>query len=234
MDWMSGRRIVKGDTSTGDDIYHWRFGPRATTRRNFDWYGQGWTKPEKIPWGGQVQDGGAVLGFSFYDLWANLQVLGPDRAWQRLAQLLAWEKDVWAEGGYRKYYEGGKHGTTLQGANTAGGIGIDAEFYESSLVPSIVVCGFLGIRPEASSLRVEPRLPAAVPEIGVANLLYRGTRLDVRASAARIEITVKDQPADPLRLVLPGAWRRQGITERLAEFSLAAPGVYRFERASAN
>ncbi len=24
------------------DIYHWRFGPRATTLRNVDWYGQGW------------------------------------------------------------------------------------------------------------------------------------------------------------------------------------------------
>lgn len=36
MDWMCGRRIVKGDTSTGADIYHWRFGPRATTRRNLE------------------------------------------------------------------------------------------------------------------------------------------------------------------------------------------------------
>jgi hypothetical protein len=177
-----------------------------------------------------VQDGGAVLGFSFYDLWANLHVLGPDRAWQRLTELLAWEKDVQAEGGYRKYYAGGKHGTTLQGSNTAGGIGIDAEFFESSLVPSIVVYGFLGLRPQAASLRMEPRLPKAAPEIGVKNLLYRGTRLDVKASAARVEIAVKDAPAEPLRLELPGAWRRQGTTATAAKFSMAEAGVYRFER----
>ena len=34
--------MVEGDTSTGPDIYHWRFGPRATTRRNLDYYFWGW------------------------------------------------------------------------------------------------------------------------------------------------------------------------------------------------
>ncbi len=232
MDWMSGRRNVEGDTSTGGDIYHWRFGPRATTKRNLEWYGQGWTRPEKIPWGGQVQDGGAVLGFSFYDLWANLKVLGPERAWQRLAELLAWEKDVWAEGGYRKYYEGGKHGTTLQGGGTAGGIGIDAEFFESSLVPSIVVYGFLGLQPQASSLRIEPHLPAAVPEIGVTNLLYRGTRMDVKASARNMEIVVKQRPWDPVRLEVPAGWRLHGAAGAQTSFALAEAGSYRFERVS--
>jgi hypothetical protein len=171
-----------------------------------------------------------TLSLFFYDLWANPRVLGPDRAWQRLTALLAWEKDVQAEGGYRKYYAGGKHGTTLQGSNTAGGIGIDAEFFESSLVPSIVVYGFPGLQPQASSLRMEPRLPKAAPEMGVANLLYRGTRLDVKASAAHVEISVKDAPAEPLRLELPGAWRRRGTTATAAEFSLGEAVVYRFER----
>jgi len=230
MDWISGRRTVAGDTSTGADIYHWRFGPRATTRRNLDWYGHGWTKPEKIPWGGQVQDGGAVLGFSFYDLMANLRVLGPDRAWQRLSELLAWEKDVWAEGGYRKYYAGGKHGTTLQGGGTAGGLGIDAEFFESSLVPSVVIYGFLGMEPRASSLGIAPRLPSAVPEIGITNLLYRGARMDVKASAKAITIALKDAPTDPVRIELTGRWSRAGVTA--SSFSLDKSGEYRFERVS--
>jgi hypothetical protein len=92
MDWISGARIVEGDTSTGTDIYHWRFGPRATTLRNVEWYAFPWTRPEHIPWGGQVQDGGAVLGFTFYDLMARLKVYGPDNAWQRLVEILQWEK----------------------------------------------------------------------------------------------------------------------------------------------
>ncbi len=213
MDWISGKRIVAGDTSQGADIYHWRFGPRATTLRNLDWYGQGWHAPESIPWGGQVQDGGAVLGFSFYDLWARLQVLGPEDCWQRLMQILAWEKEVHSEGGYRKYYEGGKRGTTLQGGGTAGGLGIDYEFYESSLVPSIVIYGFLGLEAEPTGvLSIRPRLPAGCPRIAVSDLLYHGVRMDVAASPERVEITLKDAPADPLRIRLDNG-RPQEATE---------------------
>jgi hypothetical protein len=219
MDWLGGRRTVEGDTSTGEDIYHWRFGPRATTRRNLEWYGQGWTHPESIPWGGQVQDGGAVLGFAFYDYWARLKVLGPEDAWRRLTQTLEWERDVWAEGGYRKYYAGGKHGATLQGGGTAGGIGIDAEFLESCLVPSIVPYGFLGLEPGMTSLAIRPRLPQSVPEMGIRNVWYRGARLDIKASADRIEVAVKDPPPDPIRIE----------TQRESAI-LKKPGVYRFQR----
>ncbi len=228
MDWMTGSRIVEGDTSTGADIYHWRFGPRATTKRNLDWYGQGWTAPESIPWGGQVQDGGAVLGFAFYDFWAYLGVLGPERAWQRLTQMLNWEKEVWAEGGYRKYYENGKHGSTLQGCGTAGGIGVDCEFWESSLIPAIVIYGFLGLNPGATNLSVRPRLPDSCPEMGVSNILYRGVRLDVRVFDKAIDIAVKDQPRDPLILHLEGRWRRKDTGEVGKEFAIKAPGTYEF------
>ncbi len=230
MDWISGKRIVEGDTSTGEDIYFWKFGPRATTRRNLDWYGQGWTAPETLPWGGQVQDGGAVLGFAFYDYWARLKVLGPDDAWRRLSQTLAWDREIWADGGYRKAYEGGKRGTTLQGCGTAGGIGIDCEFLESSLVPSIVVYGFLGLEPKATELAIHPRLPSAIPEMGVSDLLYRNVRLDLKAGRNALEIAVKDQPLDPLRIVLAGNWKRADTGESGGVFRLPSSGVYRFTR----
>ena len=61
--WLGGQRMVEGDTSTGKDIYHWRFGPRSTTRRNLDYYFWGWCNPESIPWGipGAGRRGGAGL-----------------------------------------------------------------------------------------------------------------------------------------------------------------------------
>ena len=90
----SGQRKVEGDTATGEDIYHWRFAPRATTRRNLDYYFWGWSNPESVPWGYQVQDGGAVLGFSYHDLMARLKTAGPDDAWQRLRQILDWFDEV--------------------------------------------------------------------------------------------------------------------------------------------
>ncbi len=229
MEWLGGKRIVTGDTSTGEDIYHWRFGPRATTKRNVEWYGFFWTHPENIPWGGQVQDGGAVLGFSFYDMWAWLHVVGPDAAWDRLAELLRWEREVWAAGGYRKYYEGGKRGTTLQGGGTAGGLGIDHEFWESSLVPSIVVYGFLGLDPDATSLVIRPKLPKACPTMGVSDVLYRGVRLDVRAGAESVELALKDKPAEPIVLRFDDARGRKDTGEVGRRFALTKPGIYRFE-----
>lgn len=224
LDWLSGKRIVDGDTSTGTDIYHWRFGPRATTLRNVEWYTFPWTNPESIPWGGQVQDGGAVLGFTFYDLMARLKYVGPDDAWKRLGEILSWEKDVWAEGGYREYYKDGKRGTTLQGGGTAGGLGIDFEFFESSLLPGIVVYGFLGLDPDAVSLGINPRLPKDCPEMGVSNVLYRGCRLDIKAANGRITVLLKDKPLDPIQLRLNGKWEMGGLVSPTHAF--ARPGVY--------
>lgn len=229
-DWLSGKRVVEGDTSTGADIYHWRFGPRATTRRNLEWYGQGWTHPEHIPWGGQVQDGGAVLGFSFYDLWARLRVLGPDDAWQRLTEVLAWEKEVQAGGGYRAYFADGKQGTTLQGGGTAGGIGIDAEFYESSLLPSIAVYGFLGLEPRADALVIHPSLPAACPEMGVSNVLYRGALLNVKAGPGEITVEAKLQPDAALTVEAPAGWRCEGAPEAGNSFCFVNSGSCRFTK----
>jgi len=230
MDWITGKRIVAGDTSTGQDIYRWRFGPRATTLRNVDWYGQAWFAPETIPWGGQIQDGGAVLGFTFYDLWARLQVLGPENAWQRLIDILTWEKEVAQAGGYRDYYADGKQGTTLQGGGTAGGIGIDYEFYESSLLPSIVTYGFVGLDVQPDVLAIRPRLPKSCPDMGISNMLYRNIRMDIRASDNAIVLNVKDEPVPAIRIALEGKWGQVDTEKSGSSFVLAKPGVYRFEK----
>lgn len=199
--WLNGERIIESDTSKGADIYHWRFGPRATTLRNIDWYVFCWTGPEKIPWGGQVQDGGAVLGFSFYDLWARLHVLGPDNAWQRLKEIVEWEKEVRSAGGYRKYYEEGKQGTTLQGCNTPGGLGIDCEFFESSLLPSIFVYGFMGIILKADKLEINPKLPSHINNLTVKNIKYRNWVLNITATHSDLNVEVVSQiPQLPIKI----------------------------------
>lgn len=188
--WLNGERIIETDTSKGADIYYWRFGPRATTLRNLDWYVFPWTHPENIPWGGQVQDGGAVLGFTFYDLWARLHTLGPDNAWQRLKEIVDWEKEVRNAGGYREYYKEGKQGTTLQGCNTPGGLGIDCEFFESSLLPSIFVYGFMGITPKPDKLEIAPKLPSHINIMVIKNLKYKDTVLNIIASQTTLTIEV--------------------------------------------
>ncbi len=208
-DWISGRRTVAGDTSTGADIFHWRFGPRASTRRNLDYYFWAWSNPEGIPWGYQVQDGGAVLGWSYHDLMCRLQVDGPDDAWQRLQEILTWFDETQADGGYRAYYARDHSRGTMQGGNVAGGLGIDNEFFESVLVPQVMLYGFLGMEPTAEGLRLRPRLPKAWPELRITQVHLHDQVLDLTARAdGTITITADKSPDLPLVIDLPeGAWR---------------------------
>lgn len=181
-EWLDGDREIPGDTSTGIDIYHWRFAPRATTRRNVETYVWPWFAPENIPWGNQVQDGGAVLGFSYFDLMARLKTLGADNAAQRLQVIADWFREIQAAGGYRQYYSHPGRGT-LQGGGTPGGLGLDVEFLESVMVPQIMVYGFLGLRAEPSGFRLNPRLPSDWPSLSVTNVHLWDHTFDITAQA---------------------------------------------------
>jgi hypothetical protein len=195
--WLSGERTVAGDTAVGDDVYHWRFGPRATTRRNTDYYFWGWSNPESIPWGGQVQDGGAVLGFSYHDLMARLKTAGPDDAAARLAEIVGWYEEVEAAGGYRAYYAADPARGTLQGGGTAGGLGMDHEFFESILVPQVMLSGFLGFEPTANGCTINPRLPSDWPSLAVTRIHLHDRVLNVTATAAG-EVVVTATAGEPL------------------------------------
>lgn len=203
--WLDGQRTVAGDTSTGADIYHWRFGPRATTRRNVDWYTFPWSGPEGIPWGGQVQDGGAVLGFAYHDQTARLRTAGPDSAWQSLRRTLDWFAEVRAEGGYRAYYAKPGRGT-LQGGGPAGGLGMDQEFFESALVPQIMLYGFLGFEPTADGFRLAPSLPSDWPSLRVTRIAYRDTVLDITAGPRQLTVACTGGRRQKVRVSLPAGW----------------------------
>ena len=203
LDWLEGRRIVAGDTSTGADIYRFRFGPRSTTRRNLGYYFWGWSDPEQFAFGGQVQDGGAVLGWSYMDLSARLKVDGPDNAWARLREITAWFAEVQAAGGYREYYR--QQGIVLQGDGAAGGLGLDREFFESLLVPQIMLRGFLGLAPTADGCRIEPRLPADFPSLTIDRIRLKGLVLAVTATRDTIVLRkVSGTPGGLFTVDAPG------------------------------
>jgi hypothetical protein len=195
--WIDGERTVAGDTSTGKDIYHWRFGPRSTTRRNIDYYFWAWSAPESIPFGDQVQDGGAVLGWSYYDLTARLKTIGPDSAAARLNEIAKWFSEVQAEGGYRKYYSVPGRGN-LQGGNVPGGLGLDKEFFESILPPQVMLYGFLGVRPGADTLTIDPKLPSDWPSLQVTQIHWQNLVLDITASTNKVHIAWRGNRPVPL------------------------------------
>lgn len=217
--WLSGARTVAGDTASGADIYHWQFGPRSTTRRNIDYYFWGWSAPESVPWGNQVQDGGAVLGWSYYDLMARLRTAGADDAAARLGTIIEWFDATQAEGGYRTYY--GKDSTrgTLQGANVAGGLGIDKEFFESVLVPQVMLYGFLGFRPTVEGFALVPKLPAGWPELTVTRIHLHDQVLDITVTrAGEVKISGAGPSSVPLVVEIPVDYRLQaaeGVTAQV-------------------
>ena len=208
-DWISGRRSVAGDTSTGEDIYRWRFGPRASTLRNLDYYYWGWPKPETNAWGSRLQDGGAALGFSYHDLMCRLKVDGPDDAWKRLRGVLDWFRETQAEGGYRRYYENDKSRGTAQGGKEPGAIGVDMEFFESVLVPQVMLYGFLGFEPTAEGCRIQPRLPKDWPELKITRVHLHDVVLELTARADGVLLIQADRLSDlPMVIELPkGNWR---------------------------
>ena len=194
LEWIDGEREIEGDTSTGADIYHWRFAPRATTRRNIEWYSWVWHAPDTIPWGGQVQDGGAVLGYSYHDLMARLKTKGPDDAWNRLREILMWYREVQAEDGYRAYYDKPERGT-LQGGGTAGGLGLDHEFLERVLVPQVMLHGFLGFHASPDGYEVHPRLPKDWPSLTITGIRFQNQVLDITAyTDGRVETKSRTAP----------------------------------------
>jgi hypothetical protein len=209
LDWISGRCVVAGDTSQGADLYHWRFAPRATTRRNEEYYMHSWPTPHKIPWGGQVQDGGAVLGFEYHDLMARLQTNGPDDAWARLREVLAWFDEVQQAGGYRAYYKDSPGGATLQGGGTAGGLGMDCEFFESILVPQVMLDGFMGFRARGDGFEIAPRLPSDWPELTIDRVGLHGQELTITARRdGAISIRALGPRREPVNVYLPaGRWQ---------------------------
>ena len=160
MQWIDGQRNVEGDRSQGKDIYFYEFAPRFNTRdcdREGGCYG--FVQDENFhyrfyqygydTWSRQVQNGGAVIAWSYYDLVARARVLGIDNAQKRLEEIKKWYLKVLDYGGnglafYDDYYDNLDAEATMadpdmyyvysvQDCNNRGGgaVGLDAEFIES-------------------------------------------------------------------------------------------------------
>ncbi len=195
MDWISGERIVDGDTSTGDDIYNYEFGPRTTTKQNTKDYGfyansYGWSK--------DVQDGGAVLWASYYDLMARIKVYGSDNAYQRLTGIYKWYQKVQEVGGtgtdfYFDYYllngDGTAKYTLQQSGVSRGAIGLDREFIENVILPTAVPYGIFGMDGSRyNTISYTNKLPESLDYLQIDNVLTGGVRYSVRLEKNVVEV----------------------------------------------
>jgi len=142
---------------------------------------------------------------------ARLATAGPDDAARRLREICLWFDETQAAGGYRAYYADPSRGT-LQGGNVPGGLGLDREFFESILVPQVMLYGFLGFRPTAEGCRIAPRLPSDWPSLSVTRIHLHDRVLDVSASGKEVVVTDRGGAgADGIepKVIVPEGWTVQ-------------------------
>src|ERR1019366_10766229 len=82
------------------------------------------------------------------------------------------------------------------------------EFFESAMVPQIMLNGFLGFAPRADGFKLDPRLPKDWPELTVDRIRFQNLVMRIRATNDTIEITKEGALTEPPFLQLPeGDWK---------------------------
>src|SRR4029079_14899869 len=114
----------------------------------------------------------------------------------RLRAITNWFDDTQKEGGYRAYYAKDPARGTMQGANVAGGLGLDKEFFESILAPQIMLYGFVGFHPTADGCSINPNLPADWPRLTITRIHLHGHVLDITADTIAKTITITGSKGD--------------------------------------
>lgn len=180
--WIIGNRSVKGDRSSGDDIYYFKIAPRVTTAAiedgpskevdgrlqywYFDWYGAA-DVTGSHSYGQHFQNGGTIFYPEYYDLLDRIKVIGPESAlnrWKTLAEEYAVDEL------FRR--PPNDYGWTDM-------IGITNEFPESGLIPVSWVTGFMGINPGYDGLNIVPAIPSEYRYMGMKDFSYGGRLFDV-------------------------------------------------------
>lgn len=182
MDWISGKRTVEMDKygSQGEDIYFYEFAPRVNTysaenQNDISIFNGSYQNRACVYGETQVQNGGAVMYTSFFDLMSRISAYGADDAYARLKAIKAWYMDIYdyyvesknynknPDRFYWDYYENeqwdangdgrgdyyalqnGIKGSRERSSGPNGVMGIDGEFLESFLMVSAIPYGFFGI-----------------------------------------------------------------------------------------
>lgn len=212
MDWISGKRIVEEDSngSTGDDIYFFELAPRVNTYCSEDKCDVGiftgmYSGMLGVEYGvTQVQNGGAIMYTSFYDLMSRIKVYGADDAFKRLKRIEKWYKKIYdyyvttdnynahPDRFYWDYYENSQWDSDGDGVGEYWGIqnslkgdrernmmvgiiGIDGEFLESLLMIAAIHFGFFGLSTDYdNTLVIEPKLPSHLDYWKMENLVFGG------------------------------------------------------------
>lgn len=197
--WLDGSRTVRGDTSTGKDIYFWKVAPRANTLDaavNGGVFWDDWTMklgPGTMgEYGKQIQNGGQIFYVSYYDLMSRLRTGGIRDAMRRMKVILD------------EFHKDHLHRAPSNQLGSTHVEGILREFPESGLVPLFFVTGILGLEPQADGLMIAPSLPEQWGFAGVNKYWFARKKYSIRA-----ERDLETPEVDGLNITVPaqGTWR---------------------------
>jgi len=175
---------IYGWLDSGDIYSEWEFAPRTntTTTQNL------WRIPNNngYVWEQQLQDGGANLYVSGYDVIARAKYVDADDAYARLKAILERysEPDKLTGGSPTIFNE-----TIQGGSDGAGSLGVMShEFPESGVAGAAFLYAFIGLEPKADGLHINPKLPISQDYIGAKNINYRGMNLNFHITDTIIQI----------------------------------------------
>ena len=191
-DWVDGKRIIEGDTSTGEDIYNFKVSARTNTVAvetveedglHYWWY-NGHDFNDVLPghwglYGQQMQNGGTIFHLSYYDLtWRS--ILSADNANGRFNVIMdEFHKDSLRRDPRTKW------GPYL--------VSINGEFPESGLVPLTFVTNVVGVTPQVKGLQIKANLPSDMTFAGVKDYDFCGRTYNIEV---RKDLTAPEMTAD--------------------------------------
>lgn len=218
MEWIDGQRTVEGDNSTEDDIYFYEFAPRFNTKDAQEQFSPfaatniaPFTEKKLSTWSRSLQNGGAAIAWSYYDLVARAKVLGADNAYERLQEIQAWYEKVSenTEGDGYSFYSGyydqlaaeaeekmymedddSEYGIwTVQASPQVGCIGLDAEFIESVILIKAIPDAFFGMQADKyNSITFKHNLPSELDVFQLDNLKYGDCVYSIKETKNSLEV----------------------------------------------
>lgn len=187
-DWIDGKRIVKGDKFTGEEIYgKYTFSAVVNTV----YFVRYWSEGTRV----NIQNEGTIFYISHYDMMGRLRCLGADNAMDRFHVIL---KEFHETDSLRVWpYLEDERGRYSYIA------GVIGEFPESGLVPLTFVNGFLGIQPERDGLGIRPNLPSDMTYAGVREYKFYDKVYEIEARTDVTEATCEQTSDNTWKVCVP-------------------------------
>jgi cellobiose phosphorylase len=85
-------------------------------------------------------------------------------------------------------------------------LGLDREFFESILVPQVMLYGFLGLKPTVDGCEISPRLPSDWPSLAITRIHLHDHVLDISVQGKTVHVKDHTPGGDLLTIKVPAGW----------------------------